>query len=224
YMWIPTNYGLDPDVTALAKRIKSATNWNVITMATASVSNKGKLIVYDDGGFEYRKYHVDKSGQQLYRYLTYKCAGKAKMINGKLTIYNDHKPVHLPPDHGDEIRNVRKKAQDDRKIGISTADVIKSNVINAPPHLKPHLNAPAIIRSVQRSVEVRGIKVWPATLDASKFDITFLREDNCHLFRKGDAGAHKILLSDAGLRLLRTVPDWSADGTFFAAPHDFAQI
>ncbi|GMR30442.1 hypothetical protein PMAYCL1PPCAC_01070, partial [Pristionchus mayeri] len=158
------------------------------------------------------------------RCLTYKCAGKAKMINGKLTIYNDHKPVHLPPDHGDEIRNVRKKAQDDRKIGISTADVIKSNVINAPPHLKPHLNAPAIIRSVQRSVEVRGIKVWPATLDASKFDITFLREDNCHLFRKGDAGAHKILLSDAGLRLLRTVPDWSADGTFFAAPHDFAQI
>ncbi|GMR34708.1 hypothetical protein PMAYCL1PPCAC_04903, partial [Pristionchus mayeri] len=66
-------------------------------------SNKGKLIVYDDGGFEYRKYHIDKSGQQLYRCLTYKCVGKAKMINGKLTIYNDHKPVHLPPDHGDEV-------------------------------------------------------------------------------------------------------------------------
>ncbi|KAF8353824.1 hypothetical protein PRIPAC_95447 [Pristionchus pacificus] len=82
-------------------------------------SNKGKVLVYDGDGFEYRSYHIRKDGIELFRCNKGGCKGKAKHENGQVTRYEDHNG-HVPPDHSNEIRFVRKAARHDRASGVPT--------------------------------------------------------------------------------------------------------
>ncbi|CAJ0916180.1 unnamed protein product, partial [Mesorhabditis belari] len=53
---------------------------------------------------------------------------------------------------------------------------------------------------------------------------TFERVDTCPGYQKGDLNALKIYAHDIGLDLLRNNRTWTADGTFYAYPSDFAQL
>lgn len=61
------------------------------------------------------------------------------------------------------------KVKEHRQLGVPTATVINNNVLNAPAHLKPLLNPSALTRFAQRSVEVHGMRDWPASLDPNLF-------------------------------------------------------
>uniref|UniRef100_A0A2A6D1I9 MULE domain-containing protein n=1 Tax=Pristionchus pacificus TaxID=54126 RepID=A0A2A6D1I9_PRIPA len=92
-------------------------------------SNKGKVLVYDGDGFEYRSYHIRKDGIELFRCNKGGCKGKAKHENGQVTRYEDHNG-HVPPDHSNEIRFVRKAARHDRASGVPTDQVMAKYVFN----------------------------------------------------------------------------------------------
>ncbi|GMS82684.1 hypothetical protein PENTCL1PPCAC_4859, partial [Pristionchus entomophagus] len=129
-----------------------------------------------------------------------------------------------PKDYAMQLRQMKQKAKEDHQAGVSTVRVVEDAMKKAHPNVLPHVNPAGLAHAVQRYVQVPGMLEWPATIDPSQFNFRFLRQDNCDRFQRGEPTALKLLFSEFGKELLINNPDWSVDGTFYAAPVEFEQI
>ncbi|CAJ0945578.1 unnamed protein product, partial [Mesorhabditis belari] len=109
-------------------------------------------------------------------------------------------------------------------MGTPIRHIETSVIKEAEDHLKPFVNEKALAKVAKRVAKRASTTTWPHPIDCSTYGALFERVDTCAQHQQGDHAAVKIYAHNVGLDLLRKNRSWTADGTFYSCPADFAQL